>query len=91
MVAVVKYPHGGGDTYIRTFDAVRIMDQFDELRGCDERLTACMLDRLGDLRRGAYAPPAGFTTHAFEVRRISMEAQSSKLYLIPCGVSGQPS
>ena len=66
MVAVVKYPHGGGDTYIRTFDAVRIMDQFDELRGCDERLTACMLDRLGDLRRGAYAPPAGFTTHAYD-------------------------
>ena len=67
MVAVVKYPHGGGDTYIRTFDAVRIMDQFDELRGCDERLTACMLDRLGDLRRGVYAPPAGFTTHACAV------------------------
>ena len=67
MVAVVKYPHGGGDTYIRTFDAVRIMDQFDELRGCDERLAACMLDRLGDLRRGAYAPPARFTTHACAV------------------------
>ena len=27
------------------------MDQLEELRGCDERLTAGMLDRLGDLRR----------------------------------------
>jgi hypothetical protein len=79
MVAVVKFPHGGGDTYIRTFDDLRIMDQFDELRGCDEQLAACMLDRLGDLRRGAYAPPDGFTTHAFEVSSVSMEAQSSKL------------
>ena len=30
---------------------MRIMDQLEELRGCDKRLTACMLDRLGDLRR----------------------------------------
>ena len=29
---------------------LRIMDQLEELRGCDKRLTACMLDRLGDLR-----------------------------------------
>ena len=29
---------------------MRIMDQLEELRGCDKRLTACMLDRLGDLR-----------------------------------------
>jgi hypothetical protein len=29
---------------------LRNMDQLQELRGCDKRLTACMLDRLGDLR-----------------------------------------
>ena len=40
-------PDGGGN---RCND-MRIMDQLEELRGCDERLTACMLDRLGDLRR----------------------------------------
>ena len=34
-----------------TGDDMRIMDQLEELRGCDKRLTACMLDRLGDLRR----------------------------------------
>ena len=27
-----------------------VLDQVEELRGCDERLTACMLNRLGDLQ-----------------------------------------
>ena len=40
-------PDGGGN---RCYD-MHIMDQLEELRGCDKRLTACMLDRLGDLRR----------------------------------------
>ena len=34
----------------RIFDALRIMDQLEELRGCAKLLTACILDRLGDLR-----------------------------------------
>ena len=38
-------------TQFMTFDDLRIMDRLEELRGCDKRLTACMLDRLGDLRR----------------------------------------
>ena len=33
-----------------TFDVLRILDQVEELRGCDKRHTACMLNRLGDLR-----------------------------------------
>ena len=37
--------HGGVPRSYRT------MDQLEELRGCDKRLTAGMLDRLGDLRR----------------------------------------
>jgi hypothetical protein len=33
-------------------DELRILDQVEELRasGCDKRLTACMLNRLGDLQ-----------------------------------------
>jgi hypothetical protein len=66
MVAeAIIFPHGGGGTYIRTFDDLRTMDQLEGLRGCEKRLTACMLNRLGDLRQRAYALPAGFTTHAF--------------------------
>ena len=38
-------------TYVLTLDELRILDQVEELRGCDQRLTACMLNRLGDLRR----------------------------------------
>ncbi len=33
-----------------TVGDLRIMNQVEELRGCDKRLTACMLDRLGDLQ-----------------------------------------
>ena len=33
-----------------TLDELRILDQVEELRGCDKRLTACMLNRLGDLQ-----------------------------------------
>jgi hypothetical protein len=89
----VKFPHGGGGTYIRTFADLRTMDQLEELRGCDKRLTAGMLDRLGDLRRGAYAPPAGFTTHAFEVNWCFQYGGAiyKRLKLISYGVSGQPS
>ena len=31
-------------------DELRILDQVEELRGCDKRLAACMLNRLGDLQ-----------------------------------------
>ena len=31
-------------------DVLRVLDQVEELRGCDKRHTACMLNRLGDLR-----------------------------------------
>jgi hypothetical protein len=49
-----------------TFDVLRILDQVEELRGCDKRLTAGMLNRLGDLQFWANALPAGFTTRAFD-------------------------
>ena len=45
----------GADRSLRTLayialDELRILDQVEELRGCDKRLTACMLNRLGDLQ-----------------------------------------
>ncbi len=53
MTKWVSIEAGGMTTNRRMNECndLRTMDQLEELRGCDERLTAGMLDRLGDLRR----------------------------------------
>ena len=56
--------------------ALHNMDQVEELRGCDQRHTACMLNRLGDLQR-----PAGFTTRAFDEGALATAAVPKDLAL----------
>ncbi len=47
-LTLLKWHDHGGE---HRCDALRTMDQLEELCSCDKRLTAGMLDRLGDLRR----------------------------------------